>query len=228
MRRIICKSVNNLRDLGGYMTEDMKITKFNCIYRSDVPTFFTESELDFFKKNNLTTIIDLRSEDEILKKINYLKDKGFDYYNITLKGENCPKREKDIPLGYMEIINDKDKIKQVFDIIKSSKGGVFINCNSGKDRTGVICMLLLLLIKVPEKDIIVDYQVSYTYLMDDIKKMHEENPKLPKFLGSSKSEYMEKTLELFKDKYKNIENYMNLIGFKDDDVKIIINKIIRV
>ena len=138
MRRIICKNANNLRDLGGYMTQDNRITKFNSIYRSDVPTFLTENELNYFKENNLTTIIDLRCKDEISKKANYFQDKGFDYYNITLKGENCPKREKDIPLGYMEIIDDKEKIKLVFDVIKNSQGGVFINCNSGKDRTGVI------------------------------------------------------------------------------------------
>ena len=47
--------------------------------------------------------------------------------------------------------------------------------------------------------------------MDNIKKIHEDNPNLPKFLGSSKAEYMEKTLELFKDKYKTIENYMKFI-----------------
>lgn len=225
MRRIICRNIKNLRDLGGYMTQDNRITKFNSIYRSDVPTFLTESEFNYFKKNNLTTIIDLRCKEEILKKVNYFQDKDFDYHNITLKGENCPKREKDIPLGYMEIIDDKDKIKLVFDVIKNSHGGVFINCNSGKDRTGVICMLLLLIVKVPEKDIIADYQVSYTYLMDDIKKMREENPSLPKFLGSSKAEYMEKTLELFKNKYKTIENYMKLIGLTNKDVKIISNKI---
>ena len=61
--------------------------------------------------------------------------------------------------------------------------------------------------------------------MDNIKKMHEENPNLPKFLGSSKVEYMEKTLELFKDKYKTIENYMKFIGLTYEDIKIIINKI---
>ena len=225
MRRIICKNVNNLRDLGGYMTQDNRITKFNSIYRSDVPIFLTESELNYLQENKLTTIIDLRTKDEISKKANYFQDKGFDYYNITLKGENCPKREKDIPLGYMEIIDDKEKIKLVFDVIKNSQGGVFINCNSGKDRTGVICMLLLLIAKVPEKDIIANYQVSYTYLMDNIKKMHEENPNLPKFLGSSKAEYMEKTLKLFKNKYKTIENYMKSIGLTNKDVKIISNKI---
>lgn len=225
MRRIVCMKVNNLRDLGGYMTLDNKITKFNSIYRSDVPTFFTETELNFFKENNLTTIIDLRTKDEILKKVNCFQNKPFNYHNITLKGENFPKREKDIPFGYMEIIEDKDKIKLVFDVIKNSQGGVFINCNSGKDRTGVICMLLLLIAKVPEKDIIADYQISYTYLMDDIRKLHKENPQLPKFLGNSKAEYMEKTLELFKRKYKTIENYMNFIGLTDDDVKIILSKL---
>ena len=227
MRRIICKYVNNLRDLGGYMTQDNRITKFNSIYRSEVPIFLTESELNYFKENKLTTIIDLRTKDEIAKKVNYFQDKGFDYYNITLKGEKCPKREKDIPVGYMEIINDKDNIKLVLDVIKNSKGAIFINCNSGKDRTGVICMLLLLLAKVPEKDIIADYQVSYTYLVDNIKKIHEDNPHLPKFLGSSKAKYMEKTLELFKDKYKTIENYLKFIGLTNEDMEIIINKITK-
>ena len=225
MRRIICKYVNNLRDLGGYMTQDNRITKFNSIYRSDVPIFLTESELNYFKENKLTTIIDLRTKEEIAKKVNYFQDKGFDYYNITLKGEKCPKREKDIPVGYMEIINDKDNIKLVLDVIKNSQGAIFINCNSGKDRTGVICMLLLLLAKVPEKDIIADYQVSYTYLVDNIKKIHEDNPHLPKFLGSSKAKYMEKTLELFKDKYKTIENYLKFIDLTNEDMEIIINKI---
>ena len=36
---------------------------------------------------------------------------------------------------------------------------------------------------------------------------------------------MEKTLELFKDKYKTIENYMKSIGLTNKDVKIISNKI---
>lgn len=225
MRRIICQKVNNLRDLGGYMTKDLKVTKFDSIYRSDVPIFLTEEELNFFKEKNLTTIIDLRTKEESKRKVNFFKDK-FDYYNITLKGENCPKNEKDIPYGYIDIIDDKDNIKLLFDVIKNSKGSIFINCTSGKDRTGVICMLILLLAKVDEKDIIADYQVSYTYLMDNIKKMHEDNPKLPKFLGQSKPEYMEKTLEIFKEKYQNIENYMNFIGLDKYDIELVLNKII--
>ena len=61
--------------------------------------------------------------------------------------------------------------------------------------------------------------------MDNIKKIHEDNPHLPKFLGSSKAKYMEKTLELFKDKYKTIENYLKFIGLTNEDMEIITNKI---
>ena len=61
--------------------------------------------------------------------------------------------------------------------------------------------------------------------MDNIKKIQEDNPNLPKFLGSSKAEYMKKTLELFKDKYKTIENYLKFIGLTNEDMEIITNKI---
>ena len=61
--------------------------------------------------------------------------------------------------------------------------------------------------------------------MDNIKKIHEDNPNLPKFLGSSKAEYMKKTLELFKDKYKTIENYLKFIGLTNEDMEILTNKI---
>ena len=228
MRRINFENVKNFRDLGGYQTQDGKMTKFNTIYRSSVPTKLKDNELKFLKNNNLTTIIDLRSNEEIKRKINIFSTmtNEFEYHNIALRGSGFPKREKDIALGYLYIIDDFDNIKKVFDIIKLSKGSILINCNAGKDRTGVICMLLLLLAKVYEDDIIADYQISYTYLKDDIRKMHIDDPKMPKYLGNSKMEYMEEVLKLFKNKYKNIENYMHLIGFSSEDIKIILDKFI--
>ena len=48
MRRILCQEVKNLRDLGGYMTLDCKVTKFNSIFRSDVPVFFNREGIIFF------------------------------------------------------------------------------------------------------------------------------------------------------------------------------------
>ena len=104
----------------------------------------------------------------------------------------------------MKTIEDKETISQVFHIIASSKDGVLFNCKAGKDRTGVIAMILLLLADVYDDDIIADYSVSCIYIRDEIKKMNEDNPDLPFFFGDSKLEYMEETLKLFRQKYKNI------------------------
>ena len=70
MERIKLEFVKNFRDLGGYLTSDKKVTKFNRIYRSSVPTALTDKEKEFFRRNNLKTIIDLRNKEEIVKKKN--------------------------------------------------------------------------------------------------------------------------------------------------------------
>ncbi len=87
-------------------------------------------------------------------------------------------------------------------------------------------MLILLLCNVLEEEILVDYQVSYTYLKETIRKMHLDNPKMPKYLGNSKMEYMEDTLKLFKSKYESIDKYMMLLGFNREDIIKIVNKLV--
>ena len=227
MERIKLEYVKNFRDLGGYLTSDNKVTNFNRIYRSSVPTTLTDKEREFFRRNNLKTIIDLRNKEEITKKKNAFSNfEEFNYYNIPLRGGDFPKKEKDIPYGYLDIIDDLDSIKEVFKTIRDSKGSILINCNAGKDRTGVICMLILLLCNVLEEEILVDYQVSYTYLKETIRKMHLDNPKMPKYLGNSKMEYMEDALKLFKDKYESIDNYMMLLGFTKKDILKIVKKLV--
>lgn len=114
----------------------------------------------------------------------------------------------------------------MFNIIKEAEGGILINCSAGKDRTGVVSMLLLLLAQVYEDDIIVDYQISYTYIRADIIKMHKDNPDLPAFLGGSKLEYMEETLKLFFTKYKSIENYFKYLGFNKKEIRKIKEKLV--
>ena len=227
MRRIVCKNVKNLRDLGGYLTKENKVTKFNSIYRSDLPKDMSDEEINYLLYNKLTTVIDLRKEDEVDRKSNCLNISEINYYNISLLGDKCPNEEKDIPKGYMDILGNINTMNKVFSIIKDAKGSILFNCSAGKDRTGVVAMLLLLLAGVYDDDIIADYQVSYTYIRENIRKMHKDNPDLPAFLGGSKLEYMEETLKMFYDKYKNINNYFKYLGFNEKEIKKIKSKLVR-
>jgi protein-tyrosine phosphatase len=54
----------NLRDLGGYTTENGKIVRWGMLYRSDHLTKLTEEDIKILERINLKTIIDLRSEHE--------------------------------------------------------------------------------------------------------------------------------------------------------------------
>lgn len=223
MRRYLLENTNNTRDLGGYSISLGKYTKFEKFIRSDIIKSINEKELEFLKKINLNTVIDLRNKDEIKRKPNALKD-HFNYYIVSLLGDKSPDNEHDIPNGYMNIIKNKETISQVFKIILNSKGCVLFNCNAGKDRTGVISMLLLLLKEVPETDIINDYSVSYNNIRDFVRTIHKNNKDLPAFLGTSKMEYMEETLKLFKNEFQTIDNYFDYLGFSKKEIDSLKNK----
>ena len=226
MRRYLFGDNKNMRDLGGYCTLDKRETKFNRFIRSDLPLNMTLDEKKYLIKNNITTIIDLRNSDELLKKPNCLNESPFIYYNIELNGDTFPNLEDDIPNGYLDIIGDIKKINAIFKIILSCNGNILFNCTAGKDRTGIISMLLLLIANVPEEDIIADYEVSYTYIKEYVVRMHELHQEWPSFVGKSKPEYMEQTLKLFKEKYNSIENYLKLLGLKNIEIKKLKSKLL--
>ena len=215
--RIKLKNIKNMRDLGNYPTKSGGYTKNGTFYRSDLPKNMDDEEIKKILKLNISTVIDLRTEEEVNRKPNSLNIKNIDYYNVSLLGDKCPEFEKDIPIGYMNILSNNETMRKTFKIILNAKGSVLFNCTAGKDRTGMVAMLLLKLADVYDEDILVDYQISYTYLKEDIRKMHKDNPDLPAFLGESKMEYMEETLEMFNNKY---------LGFSLDEILKIKSKLV--
>ncbi len=224
--RIKLKNIKNMRDLGNYPTKSGGYTKNGTFYRSDLPKNMDDEEIEKILKLNISTVIDLRTEEEVNRKPNSLNIKNIDYYNVSLLGDRCPEFEKDIPIGYMNILSNNETMRKTFKIILNAKGSVLFNCTAGKDRTGVVAMLLLKLADVYDEDILVDYQISYTYLKEDIRKMHKDNPDLPAFLGESKMEYMEETLEMFNNKYVNIIDYFTNLGFSLDEILKIKSKLV--
>lgn len=215
-----------MRDLGNYPTKSGGYTKNGTFYRSDLPKNMDDEEIEKILKLNISTVIDLRTEEEVNRKPNSLNIKNIDYYNVSLLGDKCPEFEKDIPIGYMNILSNNETMRKTFKIILNAKGSVLFNCTAGKDRTGMVAMLLLKLADVYDEDILVDYQISYTYLKEDIRKMHKDNPDLPAFLGESKMEYMEETLEMFNNKYGNIIDYFTNLGFSLDEILKIKSKLV--
>lgn len=215
-----------MRDIGGVFTKSDKEIRLWKIIRSNLPTGLSADNIKFLAKKGLSTIIDLRTPVDIQNTPNQLNQKGFTYHHVETKGSTYPDAEEKIPQGYLEIIDDTTAIRKIFEIIGTSKTGIIINCNAGKDRTGIIVLLLLLLADAYDEDIIADYQLSYTLLKKEVTQMHANNPKLPAWLGHSKAEYMEQTLQLFRTKYGDINSYLTYIGLDAEIITMVYEKLV--
>lgn len=117
----------------------------------------------------------------------------------------------------------RENIKQVFDYIgeRLAYGGILFNCFLGKDRTGVLSALLLLLCGVSEIDVLADYMVSSVYL----KPLAEKLSLSDEFI-SSKPQFMNEFLIYLKQHYTNTEQYLLSIGVSSATISDIKEKFI--
>ena len=219
MRRFNFKQVYNCRELGGYCTPE-GFTKEAVFVRSDNTTHLTEQEIKHLKSYGLSTVIDLRHKPEIADDPDpFEHDPEIDYQNIAVTDYASFTTEdlNEILLSdlYITMSENKVFIQSVFESLAKAKGTVLFHCSAGKDRTGLISALLLKLMGVAQSDIVADYQVSNTYLIDKYKDM-EENPSHRYVnLYDSKPETMFVFLNYLEKNYGNIENY-----FRDKEVSI--------
>lgn len=141
-------------------------TGTNQYFRSDFPDNLTDEEIQWLLDNNIITIVDLRSDEEILKKpCSLKKTEGFKYYHLPVTGGgDTPKSLEHLQIVYRQMIDDK--MKNIIDIIMNAESKVMYFCTAGKDRTGVVSALILKRLGFSDEIIIDDYMKSKDNLMD--------------------------------------------------------------
>ena len=87
-------------------------TGTNRYFRSDFPENLTDEEIRWLLDNNITTIVDLRSDEEIFKKQCCIKEiEGFRYFHLPVTGGgDTPKSLEHLHIVYQQMIDDKMKI----------------------------------------------------------------------------------------------------------------------
>lgn len=228
--RLPLEGTKNTRDLGGYPTKDKKVTKFNTFIRSDSLKNITDDDNEFLRKYGIKDIIDFRGNPNVQEDFisdDNINTKYFDFHYIPLstkKYDNyvreCVEKEKyKYEIGYGYIIENKIKIKEIFEIFAKAKGGVLFHCSAGKDRTGIITALLLGLCNVEIKDIVANYEVSNTYFTYPEESTDIFEKSSPEFI------------KLFLDKllydYESFEKYILSCDVKKQDIDKIKDKFLQ-
>ena len=144
--------------------------------RSDVPTEVSEDERRWLIENGITNILDLRSDEEsVRKKCPLSEDERFCYRAVPITGGSAiPKTVNDVSKSYIAMADDK--LKKTIESMLSSNAGTLYFCNAGKDRTGVVSAILLHRLGMNREYIIADYMRSKINLEGMLEAFAEQNP----------------------------------------------------
>lgn len=212
----VLQSVLNCRCISGKSSSEK-------IIRSSTIDNITDEDITYLATNRIYTVIDLRNEkkcDEDL--VQRLVAKGIEYRYVPFVGNNSFSDEKQTDLSkktihsYMSLLDEYENIKKIFEAISENDGGVMVFCKYGRDRTGIISIILNLLANKSREHILMDYVVSNLFLdsgqYED--RVYEYSSNVP--LGF--------VIE-FLEKYQSAYDYLRLIGVSERSIKRIIDKI---
>ena len=168
--------------------------------RSDVPTKVSESEKIWLLSNDVTTIIDLRTDEERTKKqCPLIEDSRFIYYVFTITGgDKVPLHTDDVSKSYIEMVdaNFCDMIEFMLNV----KSNVLYFCNAGKDRTGVVSAVLLYKLGMPSGYIVDDYLKTKVNLESLLIEFARQNPTIDIDVITPHKRYIEEFLKWYIDK----------------------------
>lgn len=195
-RKIKFRKIKNARELGGLPAADGKHIKHDLLIRCGHLGNAAPEDIELLKNRYaLRSIVDFRINAEINADPD-VEVPGVEYVNLSVLDESIfgiARDEYSLEswLGmfrnepaepgkifgemYRKILFGERVIpfvRQFFDILLDEKpGAVLWHCSAGKDRAGVMAMLLLSALGVPEKEIIKDYLLTGQTSRKEIRQM---------------------------------------------------------
>lgn len=170
VRYISTMSIPNVRDIGGWATEDGKKVKYAMLYRggktnpSGGNTCAPEDQELFAKHLGVKTEIDLRTPGSDDGDQTYsVFGNGVMYYKTPLT-QFCyifPSFEQTEPMSRGYDTRVKYSVQQIFKVLAEEENyPIFFHCNGGADRTATVAFLINGLLGVSYEDLTRDYELT--------------------------------------------------------------------
>ena len=231
-RLLKVESMTNVRDLGGYETQNGYYTKSHKFVRSTNPGNLSKDEKEYLYDYGIRVQVHLRSDFEVDQQPSALKGyKDIEYYNINLlqsKNLNVLPSEvrnyHDLSGFYVFMLeSNKEQFRQVFEIFyQHPYNAIMFNCSAGKVRTGVIAALLMDLAGCHEYDIVKDYSESYENNLKVMAKLEELVDEDNRAFLESSPKMMMKFLDYLREHYGSAKEYLVQCGLEIEKIEEII------
>jgi len=176
-RHIEMDGPRNLRDLGGYPSSRGGATRWGRVFRSDRLDAMTDADHARILALGISKVFDLRAEAEVADAPDRLPD-GVDLVRLPMSSDGARSRTimerievgdltgfgpDEMSDGYLVML---DEFTGHFATVLESVGGgetVMVHCTAGKDRTGIMAMVLLATCGVADAHLLDDYELSNSH-----------------------------------------------------------------
>jgi protein-tyrosine phosphatase len=214
----------NVRDLGGLRTRDGVIRR-GAIVRGDALDRLSAAGWAALEAHGVHTVIDLRNDDELGADL-APRPPGLTTLHLPLDGVEDTEFWKDwhgrpefgTPLYYRPFLDHfPERTAAVFTAIaRSDPGGVAVHCGIGRDRTGLITILLLALAGADPGEIAADYALSEARVpFGQVGTFYEDR-------GITPAEVL---ADLLAD--LDLESYLRAAGVSEEDLRAIRERLLR-
>lgn len=174
----------NVRDLGGLPTRDGGLTRPAAVVRADSLDRLTAQGWAALYAYGIRTVVDLREDEE--RSTTVTRPDGIRVVHVPLDDNAdtafwswCLDDDADgTPLYYRPFLEHKaDRcVAAIAAVATASPGGVVVHCGIGRDRTGLVALMLLALAGVEPEAIVADYTVSGERLKSYFKRPRPGDP----------------------------------------------------
>lgn len=166
----------NVRDLGGLPTQDGRRTRRGAIARSAGLSTLTDAGHTSLIGHGVVSVVDIRRPGEVEVSpdpVATLQSSSTAYDNVPFEqppdalsteatAESVASGELLLSEMYVKMLDgfQPGVVSVMVHIAQASPGGVLVHCAGGRDRTGLVCALLLDLVGVVRSQIAADYEAS--------------------------------------------------------------------
>ena len=209
----------NVRDLGGYPFGG-GVTAKGVFLRADGLHSLTEKDLRTLVAYGVRRVVDLRRTAEVERQPDPFRGHSvIQYFHVPMLDQmNSSGFQGPLPQSMYEIYRSlidecASDLGQVMSLLaRQREGASLFHCSAGKDRTGVVAMLLLELAGVPDEEIVADYCISEIYMKELFALQKQQAAaagiQIPDYMLESKPEQMQRTLDHLHQMYGGAEAFL--------------------
>lgn len=216
----------NARDLGGLPTAGGGVTRRGAIVRSDAASRLTAAGWAAAHAYGIRTVIDLRNDDELGSDASP-RPRDVDTVRLPLDGlmdaefwRRWGNGLHGTPLYFQPFLErfPQRTARVLAAIAHARPGGVLVHCGVGRDRTGIVSMLLLALAGVAPEDIVADHALSTERLRPaySVLGIPDQEPRIEEILAEHNTSARELILATLDS--LDVEAYLRKGGLTDDDL----------